>query len=231
MYDAFISYSRQDLVAIDQLKHHSAPLHLNLFLDSARLKPGDPWPAQLGDSIKNARLLILCWSASSAVSDWVQAELKFALLAKKPILPWRLDPTPLPNHVTTIQAVSTATTAADFIAHRRTAHRRRTSLTTAAAAAIILPAAWLATQRLTTQTTSFHGAILDEQNHPIPGVTIEADRQRTTTLPNGEFSLTLPVPPNNRQALKVHIYKPGYQPQFVDTQTDVPLSRILEKAN
>ena len=94
MYDAFISYSRKDLAMVAQLKQCCDSLRLKVFFDSASLRAAEAWPAQIGDSIKHARLLTLCWSASAAASDWVQAEIRFALMAQKPIVPWRLDNAP-----------------------------------------------------------------------------------------------------------------------------------------
>jgi hypothetical protein len=152
-------------------------------------------------------------------------------MAKKPILPWRLDNTPLPDNLKTIQAVSSPSDVAAEIAKSRSRHRRRTALISTVAAVIIVPSLWFGADRLTPKTTTFQGTIHDEQNEPIPGVAIEAAGQHTATGPNGEFRLTLPIPPNTRQALTVLVSKPGYQSQTIDTQTDVPLTRILEKGN
>jgi hypothetical protein len=234
MYDAFISYSRKDLATVGQLEQSCDSLRLKVFFDSASLRAAETWPAQLGDSIKNARLLALCWSSAAAASDWVQAEIKFALMAQKTILPWRLDRTPLPNNLKNIHALAPtdpASKVAELLAAHRRRHQLRTLLTTTAAAVILVPSAWFASDRLTPKSTTFQGAIRDEQDHPIAGVAIEAAGQHTTTGPNGEFRLTLPVSPNTRQTPTVLISKPGYRSQTIDTQTDVPLTRILEKGN
>jgi hypothetical protein len=234
MYGALISYSRKDLAAASQLKQCCDSLHLKVFFDSASLRAAEPWPAQLGDSIKNARVLALCWSASADSSDWVQAEIKFALMAQKPILPWRLDDTPLPDNLKTIHALAhtdPASKVAAWVAAQRRRQQIRKALITTAAAVILVPSTWFAADYLTPKTTTFQGAIHDEQNQPIPGVAIEAAGQHTATAANGEFRLTLPIPPNTHQALTVLVSKPGYRSQTINTQTDVPLTRILEKGN
>ena len=231
MYDAFISYSHQDLAAVTQLKQSCDSLRLKIFFDSASLRAAEAWPAQLGSSIKDARQLVLCWSASADTSDWVQAEIKFALMAQKPILPWCLDNTPLPAHVSTIQAVSSASNAAAEISKRRLRYHIRTALTATAATVILVPSIWFAADRLTPKTTTFQGRIFDGPDG-VPGVTIEAAGQHTATGPNGEFSRTLPIPPNPSNALDVTLSKPGYKKLTISTRTDaVPFTHSFEKGN
>ena len=41
-------------------------------------------------------MVVLCWSARAATSDWVKAEINHSLTANIPVLPWLLDSTPLP---------------------------------------------------------------------------------------------------------------------------------------
>jgi hypothetical protein len=228
MYDAFISYSRQDLAAVTQLKQACDSLRLKVFFDSASLRAAETWPDQLGAGIEKARLFVLCWSASASSSDWVRAELKQAEMAKKPILPWTIDNTPLPAHLSTIQAVSSSSGAATEIANRRSRYRLKAT----AATLILGPTVWLAADRLTPKTTTFQGRIFDNQNIGIPGVTIQAAGQHTFTQPDGQFTLTLPIPPNTHNPLNVTLSKPGYQSQTIPTQTDaVPFTHSLEKAN
>ena len=136
MYDAFISYSRQDLAAVTQLKQACDSLRLKVFFDSASLRAAETWPDQLGAGIEKARLFVLCWSASAATSDWVQAEIKQAEMAKKPILPWTIDNTPLPDRLSTIQAVSCASNAAT-VCVRYSRHDPSDPVATARCAAIV----------------------------------------------------------------------------------------------
>jgi len=231
MYDAFISYSHQDLVTVGQLKQSCESLRLRVFFDSASLRAGETWAAQLGHSIKNARLLVLCWSASADASGWVQAEIKFALMAQMPILPWRLDNTPLPDNLKTIHAVPSSSDVAAEIAKRRSRHRRSVALKATAAIIIFVLSIWFTADRLTPKTSSFYGRIFDSQNIGIPNVTIEAAGKHTSTLSDGHFTLTLPIPPNTHNALDVTLSKPGYKSEVIPTQTDaVPFTHSLEKA-
>jgi hypothetical protein len=144
-YDAFISYSRANLPVVEVLKRSLDGRGLRAFLALADLRAGREWPPQLGRALQRSRMMVLCWSADAAASEWVLAEINYCLLAKKPVLPWLLDSTPLPTTLQQTQGVAGKDPApvVDLVADRRSRHRVRLSIAGVATAALLVPALWL----------------------------------------------------------------------------------------
>ena len=233
MYDAFISYSRVDLPTVQGLKRQLDERRLRVFLDLDSLRAGQDWPPQLGRAVLDSRMMVLCWSARAAASDWVRAEINHSISAKTPVpvLPWLLDSTPLPPLLQKTQGIqgTDPTKVVNELADRRWKRYRRLAPKLAVGAVLIASAAWFSPQVFIRQSTGFRGHVIDEQGNAVVGATIEADGVRSDTNMTGEFALVLPGPPS-RRALRVWAWKPGYRKRTVDTQSDVPdLGVVLEK--
>jgi hypothetical protein len=231
MWDAFISYSRSDLAAIQGLERKVEERGLCVFVDRDRLRPGEDWPPKLGAAIKDSRMVVLCWSANAAGSDWVKAEIKHSLLMGRQVLPWLLDNTPLPPMLQQkhgVQGTDPAPIVNVIADERRRFHRRRAAALLGGAV-VLAPAFWWSRRFFTQQSMAFRGHVVDQQGNAVPGATIEADGIRADTNTSGEFKLVLPGPPSTR-ALRVHVSKAGYRSRIIETQSDVPdLGVVLEK--
>jgi hypothetical protein len=231
MYYAFISYSRADLPTVQGLKRQLDERRLRVFLDLESLHAGQDWPPQLGGAVQKSRMVVLCWSAQAAKSDWVKAEINHSLITKKRVLPWLLDNTPLPPMLQQrhgIQGTDPAPVVKE-IADESKRHHRRLAATLVVGAVILALAMWFLPQIFTRQSVPFLGHVVDDQGNAVASATIEADGIRADTNTSGEFALVLPGPPSKR-ALRVTVKKPGYRNRTIDTQSDVPdLGVVLEK--
>ena len=231
MYDAFISYSRLDLLTVQGLKRQLDERRLRVFLDIRSLRAGEDWPPQLGRAVRDSRMMVLCWSAQAEASEWVSAEIKYCHLAKKPVLPWLLDGTPLPAMLQKTQGIQGTDPApvVNVIANKRRRRHRCLAALLVVGAVGLASAVWYSPRVLVRQSVPFRGHIIDEQGNAMVGAMIEADGVRADTNASGEFALVLPGPPS-RRALRVWAWKPGYRKRTVDTESDVPdLGVVLEK--
>jgi hypothetical protein len=231
MYDAFISYSRSDLSAVQGLKRQLDERRLRVFLDLDKLRAGEDWPPQLGRALDRSRMMVLCWTAQAAASPWVAAETNHSLITKKLVLPWLLDGTPLGPMLKQKQGVqgTDPTPVVNFIASKRRRHHLRVAAILAAVAVVLALALWLSLPVFTPRSMVFRGHLVDEQGNAVAGGTVEAEGVRGNTNTTGEFVLVLPGPPS-RRALRVTAGKPGYRRRTIDTQSDVPdLGMVLEK--
>jgi hypothetical protein len=231
MYDAFISYSRLNLPTVQGLKRQCDERRLHVFLDIGSLRAGEDWPPQLGSSVRDSRMMVLCWSAEAQASEWVSAEIKYCHLAKKPVLPWLLDGTPLPPLLQKTHGIqgTDPTKVVNELADRRRQHCRRMAAFLVVGAVLLASVVWFSPQVFFRQSMGFRGHVIDEQGNAVIGATIEADGVRADTNTSGEFAVVLPGPPS-RRALRVWAWKPGYRKRTVDTQSDVPdLGVVLEK--
>jgi adenylate cyclase len=98
-YDAFISYSREDLPRVQPLVDELRRRWYRVFFDVESIVVGDKWKERLERSISASRVLILCWSEHARDSDYINFEYSRAAVLHKVVLPWQLDQTPLPKMV------------------------------------------------------------------------------------------------------------------------------------
>jgi hypothetical protein len=70
---------------------------LDVWLDDSEIRLGVLLAPELQQSIRDADVFVLLWSAAAASSRWVASEWLMALLQRRPILPCVLDGTPLPQ--------------------------------------------------------------------------------------------------------------------------------------
>ena len=232
MYDAFISYSRHDLLAVQDLKRQLDKRRLRIFIDLESLRAGHVWPRQLGAAVQNSRIMVLCWSAQAAASDWVKAEIYHSLSTRKSVsvLPWLLDDTPLPPMLQDRYALrGDPALIVNAVVGERRRDTRRQIFRLLLSTAVVTPALWILPQVFRSHTVNFRGHITDEEGNAVAGVTVEAEGVRADTNRNGEFGLILPGPDSVR-ALRVTAWKSGYQRQTINTQSDVPdLGIVIEK--
>jgi hypothetical protein len=231
MYDGFISYSRSDLPHLRALERSVAKRRLRIFVDRNDLRAGESWPQQLGDAIQRSRLLVLCWSANANRSDWLHTEIRQALTAKVPIVPWLLDDTPLPASLQQTHAIATTDPGpvVDAIERAHARSRQVITLKIAGCGAAIVAAVWFGLPLIRPAEVAFHGHVMDEQRHPIPEALVEASGRRSRTSASGEFVLELPRLKDGA-AVRVSVTKPGYINKTIDTLSDVPdLGVVLEK--
>jgi TolB-like protein/Flp pilus assembly protein TadD len=113
-YDAFISYSREDLARVQLLVDELRRRGYRVFFDVESIVVGQRWKERLEGSIRASRALVLCWSERARNSEYVHFEYARAEGLGKPVLPWLLDQTSLPKMVELqgISAVETGQVAA-----------------------------------------------------------------------------------------------------------------------
>ena len=96
MPSVFLSYSREDLLLVEQLEAHleNHP-EIAIWRDQERIYGGQKWPKVLGEAIADRDVFLLAWSKHSSVSHFVEFEWCTAIALKKTIIPCLLDDTPL----------------------------------------------------------------------------------------------------------------------------------------
>ncbi len=222
MYDVFVSYARGDVALARFLKEKLDHEHLRAFVDVDSLRAGQEWPRQLGEAVKRSRMVVLCWSAEAAASEWVKAEIRLSLLTGKRVLPWLLDATPLLPELSQTHGV--AGTDPDAVAtevsreRRRCNMRRMMQLAPAGVLAALMP--WWGWRIYEYRRVPFRGHIFDEGGNPLVGALVEADGVRGRTDENGAFRLVLSGPPG--RGLHIVVRKEGFVRREIDTQSDVP---------
>jgi hypothetical protein len=230
LYDAFISYARDDFSFVESLKKGFDDERLRVFVDLHSLRAAQEWPPQLGEALRKSRMMVLCWSAHADISEWVDAEINVCLMTRKPLLPWLLDNTPLPAKLSRTHGVKGADPVPIVRAvgeERRRSDRRRIARL-APAGALIALAPWLAWRLYEYRTVTFYGHVTDETGRPLVGAAVEADGIRYLTGAEGDFHLVLPGPPG--RGLRVSVRKAGFVSREIDTQSDVPdFGVVLEK--
>ncbi len=95
MAKVFISYSRGDIDAAEyiasELREHGA----DVFIDTHELTAGEDFVGRLGKEVSAADVVVLLLSPNSTQSRWVKAEINWAFIQEKRILPILLEETDL----------------------------------------------------------------------------------------------------------------------------------------
>jgi hypothetical protein len=97
-FDAFISHSSKNKAQAALIEDAVGPKRA--WFDRSDIRLGALLGRELLLHLGRSRSLILVWSASAAKSPWVQSEWIAAANLGKPIVPVRLDKTPLPQCLT-----------------------------------------------------------------------------------------------------------------------------------
>jgi TIR domain/Carboxypeptidase regulatory-like domain len=233
-YDVFISYSRQDSEAVEPLVAALRGRGYRVFFDKASIQVGEQWKARLGKAVQGARVCILCWSEHARGSEFVSFEYARAEGLGRPVLPWLLDGTPLPQMIEIHGVVERdAAKAAELFAPRlgmKLAARRRFG---GLAAVLLLAALGFAYWRahLPPAPWDFAGRVIDSDTKaPIAGVEVDADegRYRAFTNANGEYVLHLPAP--RAKYVDVVFSKQGYEGEApVSVPSDARFNTDMKK--
>src|SRR5215216_1753941 len=96
MSHVFISYSRRDSEAVDQIVTRLEAENFTVWLDREDIHGGDLWREAIVEAVDNAYAFVLMLSPSSAASDNVRKEVDLAEGAGKALLPTLLAQTQLP---------------------------------------------------------------------------------------------------------------------------------------
>lgn len=83
----FISYSKQDIDFVRYLRAMLEAENFYVWMDEARLHPGDEWWESIVQNIDAASALIVVMSPNSLDSKWVRREILYAESVNKPIYP------------------------------------------------------------------------------------------------------------------------------------------------
>ena len=94
-FDAFISHSGKDTAQAETIEAGLGAKRV--WLDRSEIRLGALLGRELLANIRASRGLVLVWSKHAAQSPWVQSEWIAAANLGKPIVPVRLDKTPLPQ--------------------------------------------------------------------------------------------------------------------------------------
>jgi TIR domain-containing protein len=199
-YDVFLSYSHKDSAKVNAFASALRARGYRIFCDTESLVIGERWKERLSGAIRRSRVCILCWSESSKSSEVVTYEYSRAEGLRKPLLPWLLDSTPLPQMIE-IQGVTLqdpAQAVGQFVPRLGWSLARLRWMLTALLLPLFVVAAlgigrWLQPP----PPYRFTGHVVDRETRlPLEGVEVDAeDHQYTTrTDVNGVYVLLLPQP-------------------------------------
>ncbi|HSJ90258.1 MAG TPA: TIR domain-containing protein [Anaerolineales bacterium] len=96
MSHVFISYSRRDSEAVDQIVTRLEAENFTVWIDREDIHGGDLWREAIVEAVDNAYAFVLMLSPASAASDNVRKEVDLAEGAGKSLLPTLLAQTQLP---------------------------------------------------------------------------------------------------------------------------------------
>jgi hypothetical protein len=98
----FVSYAREDEKLVSILVAVMRLTGRDIFHDKDIL-PGQKWEPKIWSSLDTASVVMICWCAHSAASEWVKREYLKAVEADKSVVPVILDDTPLPDKLAQYQ--------------------------------------------------------------------------------------------------------------------------------
>ncbi len=88
MPDLFLSYSRDDSIAMGVIRDNLRKLGFNLWIDIEYLDPGTPqWMLTVGEAARRTDMMLVLCSPAARESIWVNNEISVALYAGKKIIP------------------------------------------------------------------------------------------------------------------------------------------------
>jgi uncharacterized membrane protein YhaH (DUF805 family) len=93
-HDVFLSYAREDLAAVKWLVGAIEAEGLSVFWDR-HIQLGQQWSDVLEAALRDARAVVVVWSATSVKSTWVKAEATEAMAQGK-LVPLRIDDAAIP---------------------------------------------------------------------------------------------------------------------------------------
>lgn len=93
----FISHSSEDAAVARQVCLALESAGLATWICSRDIQPGQTWAGAISDGLERSGVLVLLFTANANRSDYVLREVNLAVKRKVPILPVRLDGTPIPR--------------------------------------------------------------------------------------------------------------------------------------
>ena len=87
MTQVFISYSRRDLVFVEQLAVDLKAASLDVWYDLSGLEGGARWRIEIEKAIRASQFVLVVLSPDSVASEWVEEEILFARNLKRNIIP------------------------------------------------------------------------------------------------------------------------------------------------
>ena len=214
-YDVFISYSRQDTAIVQPFVEELRRRGYTIFFDTQSIIVGDLWKQRLANAVRSSRVCILCWSQHARDSEYVAFEYSRAEGLGRPVLPWLLDATPLPNMVELQGIIESdpAKAASLFVPHLGTKLSFRRHPTGLSSLLLLItsalaywhihrpPPPWEFTGRVTDSVT----------NLPIPGVQVDAEDHHFTAYTDSDGRYVFHLPQPKPKYLHLVFAKQGYK--------------------
>jgi hypothetical protein len=233
-YDIFVSYSHQDCAYTDPFVEALRRHGYRVFYDTKSIVVGEPWKQRLAQAIGKSRTCVLCWSSSARNSEYVSFEYSSAEALRKPVLPWLLDSTPLPQMIEIQGIVERDPARAALLLLPRLGWRlslRR--LLQGFCLLLLLATAAVGCWRLylAPPPWEFSGRVVDSETRlPISGVKIEAEGNRFVAYTDmqGRYILYLPQP--KPKHLQLVFAKEGYRGEEpVSVSSDRPFNTDMTR--
>ena len=107
MPDCFISYSNEDKKFAESVRKELEIHEITTFMASVSISPGQNWPREIMENLKNSKYVILLASQAACLSPFVNQEIGGALYDEKKLIPivWDMDPSKLPGWAKNVQAI------------------------------------------------------------------------------------------------------------------------------
>ncbi len=97
-HDVFISYSSKNSAAAQAICHQLEDNNIKCWMAPRDIPVGAKYASVITQAIKECKAVVLVFSEYSAVSPWVESEINIAFSNRKPIVPYKIDTTPLENY-------------------------------------------------------------------------------------------------------------------------------------
>jgi len=223
-HDVFLSYSHRDGAKTDALVAALRARGYSVFYDTQSLKVGERWKDRLSRAIHRSRVCLLCWSESASQSEIVAYEYSRAEGLGKPVLPWLLDATPLPQMIE-IQGVTLAEpneAVARFVTRLGwSLTRRRWAMAVVLMLMLAAAGGEIARRLRPPPPWKFSGRVVDSRTRlPLEGVQVDAEEHQFVTYTDRDGRYTLLMPQPKPKYLHLVFAKEGYHGE--DSVTVLP---------
>ncbi len=97
-HDVFISYSSKNSAAAQAICHELEDNNIKCWMAPRDIPVGAKYASVITQAIKECKAVVLVFSEFSAISPWVESEINIAFSNRRPIVPYKIDTTPLENY-------------------------------------------------------------------------------------------------------------------------------------
>ena len=108
MSHIFVSYSRENADCVQRTVNRLEALGYRLWFDRTSIPGGEDWRRSIQKGVDGADAALVFWSATAATSDYVDKEVELSLARRLsddiPVIPVRLDDTPLSDALKNYQS-------------------------------------------------------------------------------------------------------------------------------